>query len=121
MTMTLCGAWDAPVAWLWAVREGMEAMGFLECKATTEVLVHPVRDIRVVTHVDDFLVSGELHDIAWCLHDMAKTYELKVQIVGWEQGDDRELSVLGRSNRTTTFGVEIEGYENKQHVQILEE
>ena len=51
---TLYGTRDAPVAWLRAVREDMETLGFLECKVTTGVFVHPVRDIRVVTHVDDF-------------------------------------------------------------------
>ena len=55
---TLYGTRDAPVAWLWAVWEDMEAMGFLECMVTAGVLVHPVRDVRLVTHVDDFLVAG---------------------------------------------------------------
>ena len=38
---TLYGTRDAPVAWLRAVRKDMEAMGFVECKVTTGVFVHP--------------------------------------------------------------------------------
>ena len=78
-----------------------------------------VRDLRVVAHVDDFLVSGEYQDLAWFRSEMAKKYELKVQIAGWEQGCERELSFLGRTIRTTTFGVELEG--DEKHVKKLEE
>ena len=28
-------------------------------------------------------------------------HEFKVQVVGWERGDDREFSFLGRGSRTT--------------------
>ena len=60
------------MAWLRAVRQDMEAMGFLECKVTTGVFVHSVRDIRVVTHVDDFLVAGERDDLLWLRDEMAQ-------------------------------------------------
>ena len=45
-------------------------MGFLECKVTTGVFVHPVRDVRVVTHVDDFLVAGKREDLLWLRDDV---------------------------------------------------
>ena len=106
---TLYGTRDAPVAWLRAVREDMEAMGFVECKVTTGVFVHPVRDVRVVTHVDDFLVAGEHDDIIWLRDEMAQKYELKVQIAGWEPGDEKELSFLGRTIRLGPDGVTMEG------------
>ena len=51
--------------------------------------MHPVRDIRVVTHVDDFLVAGENDDLVWLRDEMSKKYELKVQIAGWEPGDEK--------------------------------
>ena len=50
LNRTLYGTRDAPVAWLRAVREDMEALGFLECKVTTGVFVHPVRAVSY-THL----------------------------------------------------------------------
>jgi hypothetical protein len=97
----------------------MEALGFLECKVTTGVFVHPVRDIRVVTHVDDFLVAGENEDIVWLRDEMSKKYELKVQIAGWEPGDEKELSFLGRTITLSYDGVTMEG--DDKHVQRLQE
>ena len=55
----LYGTRDAPLAWQTVVRSGMRELGFDECKATNGVFTHSERDLRVVTHVDDFLLSGE--------------------------------------------------------------
>lgn len=117
LNRTLYGTRDAPVAWLRAVREDMEALGFLECKVTTGVFVHPARDIREVSHVDDFLVAGGYEDLTWLRDEMSQKYELKVQIAGWEPGDDKELSFLGRTSRLGPDGVTMEG--DDKHVQIL--
>ena len=97
----------------------MTTFGFEECKVTNLVFIHRARDLRVVAHVDDILVSGEYQDMAWFRDEMPITYELKAQVAGWEQGNERELSSLGRTITTTTFGVEPEGYE--KHVKKLEE
>jgi hypothetical protein len=120
LNKTLYGTRDAPVAWLRAVKADMEALGFLECKVTTGVYVHPTRDIRVVTHVDDFLVAGELADLEWLRDEMTKKYELKVQIAGWDHGDGKELSFLGRTIKLSSEGVIMEG--DDRHVKrLLEE
>ena len=117
LNKTLYGTRDAPVAWLRAVRLDMEAMGFLECKVTIRVFVHPVRDIRVVTHVDDFLVAGEQNDLQWLHDQMAQKYGLKVQVAGWAHGDDKELSFQGRTIKLGPDGVTMEG--DYKHVQML--
>jgi hypothetical protein len=120
LNKTLYGTRDAPVAWLRAVRTDMEALGFLECKVTTGVYVHPIRDIRVVTHVDDLLVAGELADLEWLRDEMKKKYELKVQIAGWDHGDGKELSFLGRTIKLSPEGVTMEG-DGRNVKRLLEE
>ena len=84
-----------PLAWQKVVKETMRALGVDECKVTTGVFTHRVRDLRLVAHVDDFLASGERRDLTWFKEEMAKTYELKVQFAGWETGDGKELRFLG--------------------------
>ena len=61
---------------------------------TSSVFIHRKRDLRVVTHVDDFLVAGEDHHLKWLREELAKKYELKVQVAGWQPGDDREWSFI---------------------------
>ena len=97
----------------------MGTIGFLECKVTTGVFVHPVRDIRLVTHVDDFLVAGEREDLIWLRDELSKKYELKVQMAGWDEGDDTELTFLGTTIRLSHEGVTMEG--DDRHVRRLQE
>ncbi len=51
-------------------------------------------------------------------YQMLKTYELKVQVAGWDPEDDKELDFLGRVIRTTPIGIELEG--DDKHVELHE-
>ena len=114
----LYGTRDAPLAWLTVVKSDMKEMGFHECKVTNGVFTHPERGLRTVVHVDDFLLSGEGHQLQWFRDHLTKKYELKVQVAGWAPGDDRELKFLGRVIRLTQTGIELEG--DDKHVEIME-
>ena len=118
LVKALYGTRDAPLAWLTVVKGDMQEMGFKECKVTSGVFTHPERDVRVVVHVDDFLVSGEEHQLQWFHDHLAKKYELKVQMAGWANGDSCELQFLGRVFRLTQTGLELEG--DDKHVAIME-
>ena len=109
LVRALYGTRDAPLAWLTVVKSDMKEMGFKECKVTNGVFTHPERDLRVVVHVDDFLISGEGHQLQWFRDQLTQKYELKVQVAGWGHGDDRELQFLGRVIRFTQTGIELEG------------
>ena len=120
LVKTLYGTRDAPVAWQKVVKEDMFRLGFTECLRTTGVYFHRDRDLRVVTHVDDFLVAGEYQHLKWLRGELEKTYELKVQLAGWQPGDSRELSFLGRTIRLLNSGIELEG-DDKQVKGLIEE
>lgn len=115
----LYGTRDAPLVWQTVVKSDMKEMGVDECKVTNGVFTHRERDLITVAHVDDFLLSGEIHDILWFRDRLLETYELKVQIAGWDRDDDKELNFLGRVIRTPTTGMELEG--DDKHVDLLEE
>ena len=53
------------------------------------MFIHRSRDLRIVTHVDDFLVAGEDHHLKWFMEELTKKYELKVQVAGWQPGNER--------------------------------
>ena len=54
----------------------------------------------------------------WFRDQLAKKYELKVQVAGWDHSDNKELSFLGRVIRLTAAGIELEG--DDKHVETLE-
>ena len=117
LAKTLYGTRDAPVAWQRVVKGDMARLGFEECRMTIGVYIHQTRDLRVVTHVDDFLVAGEIQHLKWLRDELQKTYELKVQIARWQSGDCPELSFLGRiiPRQRTHRGVEYERVLLRQH------
>jgi hypothetical protein len=118
LVRALYGTRDAPLAWLTVVKSDMREMGFHECKVTNGVFTHPERGLRTVVHVDDFLLSGDGHQLQWFRDQLEKKYELKVQVAGWAPGDARELQFLGRVIRLTQAGIELEG--DDKHVGIME-
>ena len=89
LVRALYGTRDAPLAWLIVVKSDMKEMGFKECTVTNGVFTHPERDLRVVVHVDDFLLSGEGHRLQWFRDQLTPKSELKVQVAGWAHGHDR--------------------------------
>ena len=114
----LYGTRDPPLAWQTVVKSDMKAMGFDECKVTNGVFTHRGRDLRAVAHVDDVLLSGEMHDLFWFRDQLLKKYEHKVHVAGWDREDNKELSFLGRVIRTTPTGIELEG--DDKHGELLE-
>ena len=71
LVKTLYGTRDAPVAWQRVVKSDMARLGFEECRMTTGVFIHRDRDMRVVTHVDDFLVAGEAQHLRWLKEELS--------------------------------------------------
>ena len=74
LAKTLYGTRDAPVAWQKVVKGDMARLGFTECQVTSGVYHHGERDLRVVTHVDDFLVAGDAHHLICLRKELENTY-----------------------------------------------
>ena len=59
------GTRDAPAIWQQEVRRVLTAIGFRKCSTTPCVYHRPEKDIRVVTHVDEFLATGPDEELQW--------------------------------------------------------
>ena len=111
------GTRGAPRVWQKRVKKAMLPLGFIMSGIHPCIYYHPVRDMFVVTHVDDFLVSGNREDLRWFSKELAKEFEIKSDIIGNRDGEVTEVQFLGRTIRRTQQGYEYEG--NPKHVAIL--
>ena len=93
-------------------RDGFEVSEKFPC-----VYFNPVRQLRVVTHVDDFLVGGPRHELDWLKQALEKEFELTSTIVGPEHDASLETKFLGRSIRWTNQGIEYGG--DERHARAL--
>ena len=117
LNKTLYGTRDAPLAWQKIVREFMARQGFTSTVVSPGVYFHPTRLLKVISHVDDFLITGEGHNVSWFVAELEKAYEVKTQILGWGHGELSEITFLGRSIRKSCRGLEVEG--DAKHCQQL--
>ena len=106
--------WEADYA------ERMEAVGFIRGKAAPTVFHNPRTGVRCVVHGDDFTFTGCDIDLADMAKEMKSWYELKVRaLVGDEDGDDHEATILNRTIRWSHGVFEYEA--DPKHVKILME
>lgn len=70
-----------------------------------------------MVHGDDFTVLSAREEIIWVKEEMEKKYTLKLRgILGVEQGDDRELTILNRALRWDHEGVKYEA--DPRHAEL---
>ena len=58
LNKAMYGTRDAPAAWCRLVWKMLTDLGFVPCRTAACVFVHPVKDIKMVSHVDDFCFLG---------------------------------------------------------------
>ena len=71
------GTRDAPAAWQKMLGRVMRSIGFSACKSVPCMHIHAEKSLRVVIHVDDFLISGEAPELEWAEAELAKVFTLK--------------------------------------------
>ena len=70
---------------------------------------HPAKDLAMAVHGDDFVACGYAEDLTWVSEYLAKCFEIKVRaVLGGEEGDDKEVVMLGRTVRWRPRGLEYE-------------
>ena len=55
LNKAMYGTRDAPAAWSRLVRKMLGELGYVACKTSACVFFNPVTNVRIVSHVDDFL------------------------------------------------------------------
>jgi hypothetical protein len=117
LVKAMYGTRAAPQVWQEVVRQNMTAIGFDVNPIFPCVYYHPGKDMTVVTHVDDFLCSGQKHELLWFKEMLSVQFEMKAEILGGRSDESKEINFLGRTIRQTADGIEMEG--DPKHVKIL--
>jgi len=114
------GTRDAPQVWQGEVRRTLEEMGFTTSIGTPCTYYNEGTDVRVVAHVDDFLVTGPREELQRFRKELGVRYKLKSTMLGPGGDEVREGKFLGRTIRWTNKGLEWEG-DGKLYRGLVEE
>ena len=113
---SMYGTRDAPQIWAQVVQEAMEELGYKQSAFQPAVYYHPEKNVVVVVHVDDFLVTGDGAMLESLYHELSKKFDIKMKMLSME--DNRETTYLNRTLRWTEQGIEITG--DSKHSEILQ-
>jgi hypothetical protein len=109
----LYGFRPAAQAWESHYAENLSNEGFIRGSASPVSFWNPLRDVSCLVHGDDFTFVGRSEDLDAVESKMKEWYEVKVKArLGAEEGDAKEIDVLGRKIRCTEEGYEYEADAN---------
>jgi hypothetical protein len=105
----LYGFRPAAQAWENFYAEKLEKVGFQRGEASPVIFRNEEKDMDCVVHGDDFTLCGFDEDLRWLAEEMAKWFEIKVRaILGDDDKDDKEITLLGRIIRWKDWGIEYQ-------------
>ena len=103
------GLREAPATWQKVVRNLMDQLGFQGCVTVPCAYHHARRDLVVVAHVDDFLVSGPLEELARLRAELKGHFDCDGEVLGDGPDEVSKVSFLGRTISLTPGGLEWRG------------
>ena len=84
------------------------------------IMIHEARDLSLAVHGDDFTFCGTDEELKWITQQMQEWYEIKVRAtLGPEEGDDKEVVILGRTVKWCHWGISWEA--DAKHRKLLME
>ena len=92
---SMYGTQDAPAVWQRVVGQMLRDRGFLPSRTLACMYYNVETGLKIVAHVDDFLVVGEKAQCAALLRDLKKDFEVEGDIVGLDGGEVSEVKCLG--------------------------
>ena len=116
----LYGFRRAASAWEDFYAEKFEGAGFNRGAACPVIFYHPDGDLSLAVHGDDFTFCGIEEDLLWITEEMKGWFEIKVRAtLGPDEGDDKEVVILGRRVKWHDWGIEWEA--DPKHREMLME
>ena len=105
----LYGFRPAAQAWENFYAEKLVEAGFERGVASPVAFYHKGRDVACVVHGDDFTFCAASADLDWIEALLPKWFEVKVRArLGPDERDDKEVVILGRLVRWTSWGISYE-------------
>ena len=109
------GTRDAPKIWFKTVKKLMVKLGFRVSMVQPSLFTHDEKGLKLMVHVDEFLVTGGRDQCDWLYGELSKEFEMSCKILGGKVGE--EAKYLNRVVKWGADGIYISG--DTKHAQIL--
>ena len=117
LELSLYGTRDAARNWSEEYTTSLKQWGFHVGRSSPCNFRHKERDITMTVHGDDFAVTASTPQSEWLKSKMKSKYDIKMDILGHDEGQEKEVEILSRVIRWTTEGLEYEA--DQRHADLL--
>ena len=117
LRVSMYGTRDAAMNWATEYGETLKQAGFVQGKHSACLFYHEGKDVAVMVHGDDFVAVGDPKHLAETEAILAKKYKIKVEKLGPDDDDMKEVKILNKIVRITTEGIELEA--DPRHAELI--
>ena len=117
LRVSMYGTRDAAMNWATEYGETLKQAGFVQGKHSACLFYHEAKEVAVMVHGDDFVAVGDPKHLAETEAILAKKYKIKVERLGPDDGDMKEVKILNKIVRITTEGIELET--DPRHAELI--
>ena len=117
LRVSMYGTRDAAMDWATEYGDTLKQAGFVQGKHSACLFYHEEKEVAVMVHGDDFVAAGDPKHLAETEAILAKKYKIKVERLGPDDDDLKEVNILNKIVRITTEGIELEA--DPRHAELI--
>ena len=89
LELSMYGTMEAAAAWQAKIHEAVNKPGFVISKFNPCIFWHPIKNIEMMVHGDDFVSAGGEPELQWMRNMLESKFELKTSLIGWKTGQEK--------------------------------
>ncbi len=117
LKVSMYGTRDAAMNWALEYGDTLKAAGFKQGVTSPCLFRHEENGVVVMVHGDDFVAVGEAQYLKATKKALEDKYKIKVETLGSDKGDAKEIRVLNKVIRLTEQGLELEA--DPRHAELV--
>ncbi len=117
LKVSMYGTRDAASNWANEYGETLKKAGYQQGVTNPCLFWHPGKEVAIMVHGDDFVAIGSDEQLAETQKTLADKYKIKVEKLGADAGDVKEVRVLNKVIRYTSEGLELEA--DPRHAELV--
>ncbi len=117
LRVSMYGTRDAALNWATEYGETLKAAGFKQGVACPCIFRHEVKEVVIMVHGDDFVAVGEGEQLQDTKRVLEDKYKIKVETLGRDKNESKEIRVLNKVIRLTEQGLELEA--DPRHAELV--
>ena len=117
LRVSMYGTRDAALNWATEYGETLKDAGYRQGTTNPCLFRNDEKDVTIIVHGDDFVAIGSAEHLVETEEALKEKYKIKVEKLGSDKTDAKEVRVLNKVIRCTDAGIELEA--DPRHAELV--